>query len=109
MRCATTDSSPRGNRSRIQSMSALTAAWWSGAVIEREKLSVGFWPLTVKVDCGWPMDSILPERMRGRVGPASKRANLMLEEPPLMVRIKLLMTVFEPKETLHHCQFVAAQ
>ena len=74
-------------RSSIQSISEPTATVWSGAATNREKLSAWFKPFTRKMGSGSPIRSIPPSRIRRSESPASNSANLMLDEPPLIVRM----------------------
>ena len=60
---------------------------WSGAFTNREKLSALSNPFTRKVVFGSPILSIPPSRIRRNESPASNSANLMLDEPPLIVRM----------------------
>ena len=74
-------------RSSIQSISRPTAAAWSCAATNREKLSAWLKPFTRKMVSGSPIRSIPPSRIRRSESPASNSANLMLDEPPLIVRM----------------------
>ena len=56
----------------------------------REKLSAWFRPFTRKVASVSPIRSMLPARIRRSESPVSNSANLMLDEPPLMVRTHAL-------------------
>ena len=71
-----------------QSIRMPTASVWSGAVTDREKLSAWFKPFTRKVASGNPIRSIPPCRIRRSESAASNSANLMLDEPPLIVRMR---------------------
>ena len=64
-----------------------TATEWSGAVTDREKLSAWLTPLACQVASGSPIRSIPPVRIRFSDPAASNDANLMLDDPPLIVRI----------------------
>src|ERR1019366_8706402 len=78
-------------RSSSQSIRTPTAAMWFGAATGREKLSCGFKPFTRKVASGSPIRSMPPSRIRRSESPASNNANLMLDEPPLIVRMRGLV------------------
>ena len=52
------------------------------------KLSAGFEPFTFMAAPGKPIRSIPPSTIRRSESPASKIANLMLDEPPLIVRMR---------------------
>jgi hypothetical protein len=69
---------------------------WSGAVTNREMLSVpSSTPFTRKVDAGRPIRSIPPSRIPSSKFPASSSANLMLDEPLLIVRMLGLTDLVE--------------
>src|ERR1700692_887754 len=59
----------------------------TGTVTNREKLSAWFTPFTRNVASGNPIRLIVPSRIRRSESPASNRANFMLDDPPLIVRI----------------------
>ena len=63
---------------------------WSCAATNREKLSALPKPFTRKMVSGSPIRSIPPSRIRRSESPASNSANLILEEPPLIVRMREL-------------------
>src|SRR5664279_3412769 len=77
-------------RCSIQSIRAPTATVWSDAVTGREKLSAEFAPFTRRKASGSPIRSIPPSRILRSESPASNSANLMLDEPPLIVRMRAL-------------------
>src|SRR5664280_818657 len=64
-----------------------TAALWSAAGTDRENVSSSLTPFTRRTASGRPICSIPPPRIRRSESPASNSANLMLDDPPLIVRI----------------------
>jgi len=69
-------------------ISTSTAATSSAALIGLEMWSAGSGPSTRKVACGSPIRSISPCRIRGSASLAANSPNLMLDEPPLIVRMQ---------------------
>ena len=62
----------------------------SAAAPGREKLSAGCAPFITSSAWGSPMRSMLPSSTRRSASRVSNTANLMLDEPPLMVRMREL-------------------
>ena len=72
----------------MKSNSAETAAAWPGATTARENVSAAVAPATRNVALGDAMRSIAPSRILCGELPTSNSANLMLDEPPLMARMR---------------------
>src|ERR1051325_3576715 len=87
-----------------------TAAVWFDAATGREKSASGSTHLTRNEDSGSPIRSSSPSRTRRRESPTSNSANLMLDEPPLIVRMRALAGfIADPFDWVQsqRCQFRA--
>jgi hypothetical protein len=70
-----------------QSIKESTATLGFGAPSGREDVSALPMPSTRKDASGLPIHSTAPFRINRRPSPATNRANVMVNDPPLMVRI----------------------